>query len=130
MRLDDDNYAVRQARTFARQWSTDMALAPETSDHIELAISELVSNAVRHGCPPYRVGLHRNNDTVRGEVFDASQRQPALDVYPYYEGGFGLRVVDATTDRWGVSPEDAGKRVWFEIDIPTQQITVHATTDN
>jgi hypothetical protein len=29
-----------------------------------------------------------------------------------------------------VSPEDAGKRVWFEIDIPTQQITVHATTDN
>jgi hypothetical protein len=32
-------------------------------------------------------------------------------------GGFGLRIVDASTNRWGYVAARDGKTVWFEIDL-------------
>ncbi|MFI9587403.1 ATP-binding protein [Streptomyces sp. NPDC052236] len=32
------------------------------------------------------------------------------------EGGRGLLLVDAVTDRWGTVPLPGGKTVWFECD--------------
>jgi Histidine kinase-like ATPase domain len=34
------------------------------------------------------------------------------------EHGWGLRIVDALCSRWGTEADHAGKRVWFELDIP------------
>jgi hypothetical protein len=31
------------------------------------------------------------------------------------DGGYGLRIVDALADSWGIEPTDGGKVVWFEV---------------
>lgn len=106
-----------------------MALSTETSHDIEMAVSELVANAVLHGGPPYSVDLDRTTGTVHAEVMDASQRCPVLNPCPS-DTGFGLRIVDATTSRWGFGQTDTGKTVWFEIDLPALQIKLDPAHDN
>ncbi|MGW7524901.1 ATP-binding protein [Streptomyces sp. NPDC054783] len=60
-------------------------------------------------------------DTVRVEVADSSSRAPvprcaAGDA----TGGRGLALVDCLADRWGWSPEGAGKSIWCELDRCSQ----------
>ncbi|MGH2956007.1 MAG: ATP-binding protein [Solirubrobacterales bacterium] len=80
-----------------------------------LIVSELVTNAIKHGPDaPVHLRMRRRDGTVRGEVTD--QGEGAIEVGRTVEpgsGGFGLRLVDAFSDRWGVDP--AGPRVWFEL---------------
>ncbi|MER6564885.1 ATP-binding protein [Streptomyces sp. NPDC001093] len=59
--------------------------------------------------------------TVRVEVADSSSRAPvprcaAGDA----TGGRGLALVDCLADRWGWSPEGAGKSIWCELDRCSQ----------
>jgi hypothetical protein len=44
-------------------------------------------------------------------------------------GGWGLRIVDVVTHRWGVEIEDAGVRVWFEIDRPQNDAALPLTDE-
>ena len=76
MRLAADEHAATQARRFARGWLTAHELCPQLVDDIELVIAELVSNAVRHGRPPYEVELSQCDDVIRGEVRDGSKVVP------------------------------------------------------
>jgi anti-sigma regulatory factor (Ser/Thr protein kinase) len=88
-----------------------------------LALSEIVANAVRHaGLRDFDVVgmvIEADEDHVRVEV---EQRTSAADVRlvePNLEGsdrvgGFGLRLVDQTADRWGYEAGPPG-RVWFEF---------------
>lgn len=81
-------------------------------------MTELVANVVRH-VPDRRctVLVLRQTEGVRVEVTDRSPQLPAvpLDLSPEAEGGRGLLLVDAVTDKWGVEPRGAtGKTVWFE----------------
>ncbi|WP_442802706.1 ATP-binding protein [Streptomyces sp. CB01373] len=78
----------------------------------------IVANVVRH-VPDRRCTLLvlRQTGGVRVEVTDGSPQLPAvpLDLSPEAEGGRGLLLVDAVTDKWGVEPRGgAGKTVWFE----------------
>ena len=115
MRLDDDEHAVGKAREFARGWVSLMNLPPAPAFDVELVVDELVSNAVRHGVPPYAVDLSCVDGVVLGEVIDASSLEPHLQDHPDEHGGFGLRIVDACTTRWGFQVASPGKRVWFEL---------------
>jgi anti-sigma regulatory factor (Ser/Thr protein kinase) len=93
------------------------------ADDLRLLVSELVTNSVLHGGagPDDSVQLHveRPGNRVRVEVCDngggwAKQiRSPSLDS-DQPPGGWGLMLVRAIADRWGV---EAGERtcVWFEI---------------
>jgi hypothetical protein len=55
--------------------------------------------------------------TVRLEVLDASTRAPRPRCADGDEtNGRGLALVDCLADRWGWSPEGAGKRIWCEVD--------------
>ncbi|HET9310221.1 MAG TPA: ATP-binding protein [Actinomycetota bacterium] len=92
------------------------------SDDPRLALSELVSNAVRHA------GLEANSELIlRVESDDAHVRveveQPTSAgdvelVLPRFTqgrfGGFGLQLVQALADSWGFEPGPPG-RVWFEF---------------
>jgi anti-sigma regulatory factor (Ser/Thr protein kinase) len=85
-------------------------------DDGELAISELVTNAVLHGRAPITLRLVRTDHCVRVEVRDGSPVSPSFSMLdPTAVTGRGLMLISAASDRWGVEPEPDGKRVWFEL---------------
>ncbi|MFF5428333.1 MULTISPECIES: ATP-binding protein [unclassified Streptomyces] len=103
----------RILRMFLTRWELD-----RLSDSAGLALTELVANVVRH-VPDRRcsVLILREPHGLRVEVADAvpgSLVAKAAD--PLEEGGRGLVLVEAVTDRWGVEETGGGKTVWFECD--------------
>lgn len=52
------------------------------------------------------------------EVSDDSRQpvRPSCGGDGLAEGGRGLLLVEAVTDRWGAVPSASGKTVWFECD--------------
>ncbi len=90
----------------------------ELGDAAELALTELIANVVRH-VPGRRCQtcIHLWADGVRVEVADQDPRlpRPCADD-ELADGGRGLLLVAAVTDRWGVEPrpDGTGKTVWFE----------------
>ena len=88
-----------------------------------LAVTELVSNAVRHArLEPHEgviiLRIQADDDYVRVEVEQPSSadevqviERPGTDERP---GGFGLQLVEASADHWGFEPGPPG-RVWFEF---------------
>lgn len=91
-------------------------------DPASLALTELVANVVRH-CPDRRAAVLLlrlpEGRGLRVEVTDTSPRRPlSTAVDELAEGGRGVVIVDAVTDRWGWAPLTGrpGKTVWFECD--------------
>jgi len=87
-----------------------------TLDDVRLVVSELVTNAVIHapGSPiSVRVDVD-DRGVVRGEIEDLGEGGVRLrPTSPDQAGGYGLGIVEALTDRWGVG--DGNTRVWFEL---------------
>ena len=79
-------------------------------------VSELVANSVKHGPGgPIQLDVKVSEDgAVLGRVEDGGRGRVAVreGVNPA-EGGMGLKLVDAFTDRWGV--EEGTSNVWFEL---------------
>jgi anti-sigma regulatory factor (Ser/Thr protein kinase) len=103
----------RIVRSFLSEWGM-----PELSDAVELAVTELLANVVRH-VPDRRCALLllRQPTGVRVEVTDGCDRLPSLPALldTEAETGRGLVLLDAVVDKWGVEPvRDGGKTVWFE----------------
>ncbi|BCL28789.1 ATP-binding protein [Streptomyces aurantiacus] len=68
--------------------------------------------------------------TVRLEVLDTSTRAPRPRCADGDEtNGRGLALVDCLADRWGWSPEGAGKRIWCEVDRCSSAAVVDETCD-
>jgi anti-sigma regulatory factor (Ser/Thr protein kinase) len=85
-------------------------------DDGELALSELVTNAVLHGRDPITLRVLRTGSCVRVEVSDGSPVSPSFSMLdPTAVTGRGLMLISAASDRWGVEPQVDGKRVWFEL---------------
>ncbi|MFC9931696.1 ATP-binding protein [Streptomyces sp. NPDC127190] len=90
---------------------------PDLIETAELLLSELATNALRHG--------HGHDITVRVffhdgccviEVNDGSSARPALRrASPTDEGGRGLILVDALAESWGVS--DDGATTWCTLPL-------------
>ena len=94
-------------------------LDADQMESASLALSELVANAVVHAHAPFRLLVDVSGPRVRIEVHDPSTEELIMrPLDPTAVSGRGLRIVAAVTDRWGTSPTDAGKVVWFEVDSP------------
>jgi anti-sigma regulatory factor (Ser/Thr protein kinase) len=106
----------------ARAWLHNGAswLPLEITASLQLLVSELVTNAVRHGgADPDQVieiEVRAIDGGVGVEVTDpgpgfapADRSRPMDD-----PGGWGLVLVDQMTERWGVI-HDGRTRVWFEL---------------
>ncbi|MFE9923903.1 ATP-binding protein [Streptomyces sp. NPDC005774] len=93
----------------------------EVADAAELALSELLAHVIRH-VPGRRCGICflLLPGAVRAEVSDACPRLPvAAAQEALAEGGRGLLLIEAVTDRWGTTPDPGGrgKVVWFECEV-------------
>lgn len=92
--------------------------------HSALVVSELMTNAVRHGHVPGRlVELRLTYDREKAltvEVSDAGDGRPppeaghTVDV-GLAESGRGLTLVAAFAEAWGVADRAVGKTVWARL---------------
>ncbi|WP_081748619.1 ATP-binding protein [Nocardiopsis sp. CNT312] len=123
--LEPRPYAVGAAREISsallREWAMD-----HLSGDVSVVVSELVTNAVRHGGPipvpgPGEGGIQLSLMRSGGEFICAvrdgghrwpSRRKPDLVL----EGGRGLALVSAFAREWGVIPTPpSGKFVWAQF---------------
>jgi anti-sigma regulatory factor (Ser/Thr protein kinase) len=93
-------------------------LAPHLSAdavvNLKLVVSELVSNAVVHGAGEVTMRLQVVPGAVLVEVADHGTRSaPAIRDAADETGGWGLRIVEAVSRRWGVY--DGSTHVWADI---------------
>jgi anti-sigma regulatory factor (Ser/Thr protein kinase) len=105
----------------ARKLVSGIPLGDQARANLELIVSELVTNTVRHGSEPVggelSVALRRDGERVSGEVcgrgpaFTWAAHDPALEE----PGGLGLMIVDRISDRWGIR-RNTKVCVWFECE--------------
>jgi len=111
-----------KAPELARQYLVEHApwLEPDLLADALLIVSELVTNAVRHGQPDIVLRLRNNPPRVGGAVEDTGPEMPmpaSAAPEAAKPSGRGLLIVDALADEWGVVPREPppGKAVWFEL---------------
>ncbi|OAR22963.1 PAS sensor protein [Streptomyces sp. ERV7] len=97
-----------------REWGLE-----EVSDTVELLVSEVVTNAVRHAHSRQLQLRMVRAETLRCEVVDDDHTLPMLThAGPLDEAGRGLRVVSRLAREWGTSRTAEGKTAWFEVPLP------------
>ncbi|MGK5696031.1 ATP-binding SpoIIE family protein phosphatase [Streptomyces sp. URMC 128] len=115
--LEPEDAAPGHARRLARRTLSRWNLE-ELGDSVELLVSELVTNAVRHSSRPVTLRLLRT-DVLRCEIGDDAPELPRLRrARPTDENGRGLYLVSRLAMRWGAARLSAGKIVWFEFARP------------
>ncbi|RAJ30426.1 PAS domain S-box-containing protein [Kitasatospora sp. SolWspMP-SS2h] len=113
-RFPSEPTSVAKAREAACGWLLERGL-DELVDTCELLVSELVTNALRHGRGEIRLRLLRDR-TMACEVWDDAYAQPRQRrAQETDEGGRGLQLVSLLAERWGSRRTPKGKIVWFEL---------------
>jgi hypothetical protein len=119
--LDDQPLSASRARAFVRQQLMGHGLAYLT-DEVELVVSELATNAMRHARTAFTGSLHGFEQTLLLDVEDGSRALPArvavADVLDTH--GRGLAIVDRLCRDWGMEALPDGKTVWAEFNLPVQ----------
>jgi anti-sigma regulatory factor (Ser/Thr protein kinase) len=137
--LDSSPRSVQEARRWAGEVCREVG-RPELAETAELAITELVTNAVLHARPPMSMRVAGTFDHPRFEVADGSRVVPMVNHRMTDEDellstfGRGLGLVAMCALSWGVDVGTDGKVVWFEpdehiaetpsdpvIDLPTEE---------
>ena len=99
-------------------------IPPEVLIDLELLVSEMVTNSVKHSGRSDRhvdVSIRAAPDAVRVEVRDGGpgfEPIPPRAAPPPGAGGWGLFILDRLATRWGTKAEGV---VWAELDYPTSQ---------
>ncbi len=119
--LASDDSAPGQARRVTRQALLGWHL-PGLVDSVVLAVSELVTNATRHGRPPLWLELRRRPEQIQLAVHDADPTEPPIaagDAARDAESGRGLSIVDALADDLAVEQvTDDGKIIHAVFTTP------------
>ncbi|MGW1953330.1 SpoIIE family protein phosphatase [Streptomyces sp. NPDC001920] len=114
--LSADPALVREVRASALGQLADWGL-DEAAFAAELMLSELVTNAIRHGSGPIRVRLLHGR-TLICEVYDTSDTAPHLRrAATTDEGGRGLFLVAQLSQSWGTRYTPEGKVIWAECGL-------------
>ncbi|WP_328665477.1 ATP-binding protein [Streptomyces sp. NBC_00322] len=108
-----------QVRAVAREWAADAEAAAD----VELVISELASNVVRHAAGPYTVtmAIAGPDGELLVEVADSFPGMPgvaAASEGDCSEAGRGLQIVAACAGAWGCRAVGSGKAVWAHFPAP------------
>jgi anti-sigma regulatory factor (Ser/Thr protein kinase) len=90
-------------------------------DNAQLLVSELVTNSVRHSGMPARaqvvLGVALTSDSLRVDIEDPGRDGTIAPRPPDPEGGgYGLNLVQALSERWGVErAAQGGTCVWARL---------------
>jgi anti-sigma regulatory factor (Ser/Thr protein kinase) len=111
----DAGSALRRAVRALDRW-----LGPQTAEDVELLVTELATNGVKHArtangnritlvarAEPGRVRIEVRDG---GRGFEHKRRDRGLTE----PGGWGLMLVEDLADRWGIEGEPS-TTVWFEM---------------
>jgi anti-sigma regulatory factor (Ser/Thr protein kinase) len=116
LRLDRGPEAAAKARRGLAHLRGD--LDPPLMETLRLLVTELVTNSVRHtGAPNVLLKVLVGRRVVLTEVTDAGPGfDPAGTGSPGPDHtGWGLFLVERLAERWGVSRNGEGTKVWFEL---------------
>jgi anti-sigma regulatory factor (Ser/Thr protein kinase) len=115
--LPPDPAAVPVARRFVAEAVARGGADGDAIDVSRLLVTELATNAVIHAHSPIRVAVVPSDDRIRVEVRDerSDPIDPPCRPEPSAEHGRGLWLVSSLSTAWGVSRDDDGKTIWFEV---------------
>lgn len=107
--------SVPAARRFAT--SVLRGASPDTLEAVELMVSELATNCIRHTDSGFEITIIRKGPHIRVEATDRAGGTPRMRTpRPTDPTGRGLKIVDVLSDRWGVERGSTpGKTVWFTV---------------
>lgn len=112
--LPEGPVAAGEARRHVREQLAAWELGEDLVMTTELVVSELVGNVVRHAKGPIRLRLLRST-SLTCEVSDTSPTTPHIrHASASDEGGRGLQLVAAMSQRWGTRQTADGKVIWSE----------------
>lgn len=122
--LDRAPESVRRARHLLVENLSRWGASVELTRSAELAVSELVANAVEHGAGEITLRVWLGEEYLRVAIHDEG-----LTLQDAWAAGldgdsahYGLRVVEGVADEWGTSSDadGAGKTVWFKVNLDGQ----------
>ncbi|MEU4537294.1 SpoIIE family protein phosphatase [Streptosporangium sp. NPDC023825] len=117
--LPEDPRAAGVARQHVREQLSTWGLDDLTMT-TELLASELIGNVVRHAKGPIVLRLLRSRSLIC-EVHDRSLTTPRIRrASETDEGGRGLQLVAALSQRWGTRYTAEGKCIWTEQPLPAR----------
>jgi anti-sigma regulatory factor (Ser/Thr protein kinase) len=111
--------SVPAARRFAT--SALSGASQETLEAVELMVSELATNCIRHTDSGFDLTIIRNGPEIRVEATDHAGGVPTMrSPEPTDPSGRGLKIIDMLSAGWGVQANAShGKTVWFTISDAT-----------
>jgi serine/threonine-protein kinase RsbW len=107
----------------ARRYARDLLRRhpPAHVDAVELMVSELATNSIKHAHSGFEVTINDLRGEIRVEVRDAGRGQPVLrSPRPIEPSGRGLLIVEALSRAWGTEDSPHGKTVWFTLPSTAQ----------
>jgi len=118
--------SVPEARHFAREVARGSAA--DVVQAIELMVSELVTNCIRHTDSGFDLTIALSTEQIRVEVTDRGLGEPGMrSPRPSDPTGRGLRIVDMLSTNWGHEQRPGGgKTVWFTLTLKAQSSTAGA----
>ncbi|GGZ93194.1 ATP-binding protein [Streptomyces bluensis] len=91
-----------------------------TAENIVLAVSELVANAIEHGCGDMGLTVLYACEEIRVEVTDGNPAPAKLTFADDEDvSGRGLFLVAVLARKWGVSED--GKTTWCVFRVPARR---------
>jgi anti-sigma regulatory factor (Ser/Thr protein kinase) len=114
--------SVPAARRFAT--SALSGASQETLEAVELMVSELATNCIRHTDSGFDLTIIRNGPEIRVEATDHAGGVPTMrSPEPTDPSGRGLKIIDMLSAGWGVQANAShGKTVWFTISDATPAV--------
>ncbi|MER6086808.1 ATP-binding protein [Streptomyces bluensis] len=108
-----------RASVVGRASQLGLELGDELAGDLRLLTGEVVANSVTHTQAECVVAVSWTGERLRVEVIDGEPtlaRSSSADTMD--ESGRGLFLVDALATAWGSEPCTAGKKTWFELEMP------------
>lgn len=104
----------RGVRSQLLRWGCAVVATP-----VEMCVSELLTNVVRHARSPECVLLlHAQDGRVHAVVSDADPDLPVVREPDFFaESGRGMFLISNTASDWGAVRTPAGKDVWITLEL-------------